>query len=230
MRRTIHIAVIVCVSAATALIGATNINPYQKWGWGENIGWTNWRDANGGNEGVHIGVTFLSGYIWGENVGWINVGDGTPAGGTYYANINGTDFGVNIDVNDDLYGLAWGENIGWINFDTRSKGAQRARADRVANRLRGYVWGENVGWVNLDDATDYVGFMECTCGDIDESGGPIDLNDFVAFANCFGKLPTSSPECLCSDLDGSGVIDLNDFVIFSNLFKKTSTKYPPNCP
>jgi hypothetical protein len=158
MQRTKCFAVIViAVPLAVMASGHSNIAPGHKYAWGENIGWTNWRDANGTQEGVVVGITFLGGFIWAENLGWINVGDGSPDDGVHYGNIEGSDVGVNLDADTgDLFGLAWGENIGWINFDTRDKASQRARFDRAAGRFRGYVWGENVGWINLDDDEHYV--------------------------------------------------------------------------
>ena len=55
----------------------------------------------------------------------------------------------------------------------------------------------------------------CPCGDIDRSGGPVDLADFAFYANCHG-LSGPSPDCSteqfeCSDLDGNGTVDLDDF-------------------
>ena len=137
--------------------GESNIDPSHKFAWGENVGWLNWRDANDGRSGVQVNATFLSGYIWAENVGWINVGNGLPANGVSYANGDGAEFGVNIDLaTGDLRGLGWGESIGWANFETQSLGVSRARFDFADARFRGYAWGENVGWINLDDATHFV--------------------------------------------------------------------------
>ncbi len=132
-----------------------------KYAWSENAGWMNWRDANGGLQGVNVGGKFLSGYIWGENIGWINVGDGTPTNGIAYANVDGSDFGVNIDPDGTLHGLAWGENVGWINFDggAMAMPPQPARINcgsppgMPLARLTGFVWGENIGWVNLSIIT-----------------------------------------------------------------------------
>ena len=232
MRRAFHTAVLLSVVAVTALVGATNVDTVYKWGWGENIGWMNWRDANGGTDGVYIGVKILSGYIWAENVGWVDTGDGTPAGGDHYANVDGTDYGVNVDNSDDLYGLAWGENIGWVNFDTRDKGIERASVDRPNHRLRGYVWGENVGWINLDDGSHYV--VYCSCGDIDGNGGVVDLSDFNTFAVCFGlRAPTAQcPQAVfdCADLNQDNWVNLTDFNTFQVLFGTVNTKTPPNCP
>ncbi|HEY3243362.1 MAG TPA: hypothetical protein VGM03_08425 [Phycisphaerae bacterium] len=143
----------------------SNIDPAHKFAWGENVGWTNWRDANGGAQGVAVDGSFMGGFIWGENVGWINVGDGTPGtlcgGLPCYANGTGVDFGVNVDFDGSLHGFAWGENIGWINFDGGALASppNPARFDAAAGRLRGYAWGENVGWINLDDAVHFVGVI-----------------------------------------------------------------------
>src|SRR5690606_11465691 len=65
-----------------AALAQSNIDTVDKHAWGENIGWTNWRDANGGAQGVIFGLRFAEGFVWGENVGWINLGDGSPSNGT----------------------------------------------------------------------------------------------------------------------------------------------------
>jgi hypothetical protein len=72
-----------------------------------------------------------------------------------------------------------------------------------------------------------------SCGDIDGSGGVVDLNDFATFAICFG---TSAPagDCneqafVCSDLDASGLVDLNDFATFALLYGQVSMGSPPDC-
>lgn len=146
---TASVALLLSVSSAA---GQSNIAQVHKYAWGENIGWTNWRDANDALDGVVVGEEFLSGYIWCENVGWVNVGNGNGP----YGNNDDTDFGVNIEPSGDLNGYAWGENIGWVNFDTSSVAPDQARYDFDAGRFRGYAWGENVGWINLDDEVHYV--------------------------------------------------------------------------
>lgn len=154
----------------------TNVDPVNKYAWGENIGWTNWHDANGGAQGAVVGSTFLSGFIWGENVGWINLGDGTPAGGVNYSNIIGADAGVNIDPDGTLHGLAWGENIGWVNFDGGAMAAPPGPAriecamlpGQPRARLLGFAWGENVGWINLEDLINYAS--------VDAATTPIDCD------------------------------------------------------
>ncbi|HZW07806.1 MAG TPA: hypothetical protein VFF65_11850, partial [Phycisphaerales bacterium] len=120
MNRTLLASIALAAAASPALAQLSNIDATNKFSWGENIGWMNWRDAGNPatSQGAVVRARYLSGFVWGENVGWINLGDGTPAGpGGQYANVNGTDFGVNRDpATGNLSGFAWGENIGWINF------------------------------------------------------------------------------------------------------------------
>ncbi len=68
------------------------------------------------------------------------------------------------------------------------------------------------------------------CGDIDGSGGNVNLVDFASFAVCFGQLPSSSTACACSDMNQDGAINLLDFATFSLIFNGSSTNMPPNCP
>jgi hypothetical protein len=143
----------------------SNVDPAHPHAWAENAGWTDWHDADGGSDGVIVAATYLGGYVWSENLGWLNLGDGTPTNFVSYANVDGTDFGVNIDlVTGNLSGLAWGENVGWINFDTASAGADRARFDPCTQHFEGYAWAENLGRLNLGvdleayDPADDLGF------------------------------------------------------------------------
>ncbi len=144
---------------ASNALAQSNIDPTNKHAWGENVGWTNWRGAATPGQGVVVGGTFLGGFVWAENVGWINLGDGSPANGVSYANVDGSDAGVNIDhdgvtydglSDGTLHGMAWGENVGWLNFDGGAMATPPQPAGiECDGRLNGYVWGENVGWINL---------------------------------------------------------------------------------
>jgi len=206
---------------AATLLGANNVDPAHKFAWQENCGWLNWRDANRGAQGARVTATFLSDYIWAENIGWINLGDGTPADGINYANVNGTDIGVNLDPETgDLFGLAWGENVGWINFDTRAAlgpHAQQAQLDLCENTLLGYAWGENIGWINLDDATHFVGLgPDCAPGDI-ACDGVIGLFDYSTFQDVVMG-PDVPVDCPVLDFDADGDVDLLDFADFQATF------------
>ncbi len=77
MNRRTALRVLLPLVLASPALGQTSIAPNHKHAWGENIGWTNWRDANGGSQGVRVHSSFLSGFIWGENVGWINLDHAT---------------------------------------------------------------------------------------------------------------------------------------------------------
>lgn len=128
----------------------SNIEPSAQYSWTENVGWMNWREANGASDGVRVGDFILMGYVWGENIGWMSVGDGVPANPPFYSNFDADDFGVNIAANGLLTGYAWGENVGWVNF---SGGALATPANPARincdGRLQGFAWSENLGWLNL---------------------------------------------------------------------------------
>jgi hypothetical protein len=184
------------------------------------VGYLNFRDAGSpvGNQGVVIGTRFLSGYAWGENIGFVNFGDGTPSNGLSYANLDGTDFGVNIDPNTgDLYGLAWSENTGWINFETAptlTPFAQQARVDLASNRLRGYAWGENIGWINLDNAQVFVGFTGVCPGDTN-GDGIVNFTDLNAVLSTFGM--SGAPGFTGADVNADGVVNFTDLnIVLSN--------------
>lgn len=50
---------------------AGNIDPVNKFAYGENIGWVNLEPLQG--SGVTVTNAGLSGNAWGENIGWINL-------------------------------------------------------------------------------------------------------------------------------------------------------------
>jgi hypothetical protein len=195
----------------------SNVNPGAKRAWSENAGWMNWRDA--GTPPASLGAFFalaspgfVSGFAWMENTGWLNLGDASPADGLAYANLNGSDFGVNIDAASNLSGLAWGENIGWVNFTLPAlPPAQQPRIDRAAGRLRGYAWSENIGWINLDlaEAGKHVGIRVCDV-DFNQDGNldPDDLSDYIA---CYFSLPPCSGADFNSDTN-IDPDDLSDYI------------------
>ena len=228
----IRIAVLALVGFIPAGLAArasaqTNVDPTDKYAWGENIGWTNWHDANGGTQGADIGSTFMSGFLWGENIGWISLGDGTPAGGVNYSNGFGVDAGVNIDADGTLHGLAWGENVGWMNFD----GGAMATPPKPARiecavppglplaRLSGFVWGENVGWINLEVLVHHVSVdavttpVECDTN----HDGSVDGGDVQSFIDYLLLNATPDWRDVCSgDVEAppDKMIDFDDVANF----------------
>ena len=163
MKRYFFTVPFVVVGLSAALLAQSNIDNTipNKYGWGENVGWTNWRGEATPGQGAIVGNFVMSGYVWGENIGWINLGDGTPTSPPFYANATGLDFGVNVASSGNLSGMAWGENVGWINFGggAMATPAQPARIlcasppGQLLARLTGFVWAENIGWINLSDLT-----------------------------------------------------------------------------
>jgi len=83
---------------------ATTINPVNKYAYGANLGWMDWRGDT--NSGAVIGEYVCSGYIYAANVGWINLGGGAPTNGIQYQNLAASDFGVNHDGLGNLRGFA----------------------------------------------------------------------------------------------------------------------------
>lgn len=226
MRCATMITIIMHLLLTNVASAQSNVDPTNKYGWGENIGRTNWRDADSTNSGVIVGSTFMGGFIWAENVGWINVGDGMPTNGVNYANLDGTDFGVNIDSGGDLYGLAWGENIGWINFDSGALAIPPAPARiecpdppmQPLSRLTGYVWGENVGWISLDDTTHYVSVDAATTPvdcDMNHDGLP-DGDDIALFVEYLLNSGADWRDVCSGDVEAvpDQVINLDDVADF----------------
>ena len=76
MNRGVQVFVIAVTVVAVNAPAQSNIDPAHKFGWSENCGWMNWRDAGAGQHGVRILPTCLTGWIWSENLGWITVGHG----------------------------------------------------------------------------------------------------------------------------------------------------------
>lgn len=119
---------------------AENIDPGNKYAYGENIGWVNFEPNGAGpTGGATVSKVKLTGYIWTENIGWINL---SPAS---YG-------GVLNDGHGNLSGYAWGENVGWINFDPEFSGTNYGVKIDADGNFSGYAWGENIGWINFNNA------------------------------------------------------------------------------
>ena len=73
----------------------------------------------------------------------------------------------------------------------------------------------------------------CLCGDVNGSGGPVDLYDAATFATCYGltgpAMYCDQAEFLCSDLDGDGIVDLSDFSTLALWYGLESTQTVPDC-
>lgn len=200
-----------CAAASACLLAAapctlfaqSTINATNRFGYGANIGWTDWR-ANGA-DGVVIGEYVCKGYIYAANVGWIHVGSGTPANSIQYQNNSATDYGVNHDGSGNLRGYAYGANIGWVSFE--NLGAPRL--DLCTGILSGYIYGANVGWISLSNAAAFVQTDSMLpSADTDNDGIPDAFELAVA-----GNLAAMSGT---SDSDNDGSLDKSEYLAGTN--------------
>jgi hypothetical protein len=143
--KTLHIVLVLIGSSACGW-SATTIDPTNKYAYGANVGWMDWRGDTA--NGAVIGEYVCSGYVYAANVGWINLGSGAPTNGIYYQNVSASDFGVNQDGLGNLRGYAYGANIGWINFE--ATGAPKVNLQN--GKFTGSVWSANCGWIGLSNA------------------------------------------------------------------------------
>ena len=211
-RSSTRLAAALVVSAVFAFSarGATTINPANRFAYGANIGWMDWRGDTA--NGAVIGQFVCSGYVYSANVGWIHLGDGTPANGIRYANNSATDFGVNHDGMGNLRGFAYGANIGWLNFTNRDgTGAtyDGPRVDLLTGRLSGSVYGANVGWISLSNALAHVQTDSIPAGP-DSDGDGIPDNWELQYAGNLTSLNGAG------DFDNDGVPNSQEYLADTN--------------
>jgi len=188
-------------SAFTAS-AATTIDAANRYAWGGNIGWMDWRGDT--NNGAVIGEYVCSGYIYSANVGWINLGSGSPANQIQYQNNSATDFGVNQDGLGNLTGYAWGANIGWITFEQLSG---KPRVNLLNGQMSGYVWSANCGWISLSNAVTYVQTDTIQKGVLAPDGLPI-----AWLLSNFGTTNVNAS----ADPTGKGMTVMQDYLAGTN--------------
>jgi hypothetical protein len=144
----------VCVVLGVAGVAhADNIDPSNKFAWGENVGWINAGPSVSGSPGMQIDDFEVAGWMWGENLGWISLScenDGS---------CSTTEYGVLHDGAGTLSGYAWSENAGWINFSPATAGVF---VDPATGEFSGHAWGENVGWIAFSWAGAHPGRLVTT--------------------------------------------------------------------
>lgn len=186
----------------TLLVGragaATAINALNKYSYGANLGWLDWRGDP--NSGAVIGEYVCAGNLYAANVGWISLGGGAPTNGIQYLNLAASDFGVNHDGLGNLRGYAYGANIGWVNFENQGG----AKVDLVTGQLSGSVYSANCGWISLSNAFAYVQTDLIAPGTDTDGDG---LADAWEWQN-FGSLAQGAG----GDLDGDGFTNLQEYL------------------
>ena len=197
-------------STAWGASAATTINAANRFAYGANLGWMDWR-GDGAN-GAVIGAFVCSGSIYAANVGWISLGDGTPVNGVRYQNNSATDSGVNHDGAGNLAGYAYGANIGWLTFTNRAAtGASYdgPKVDLLTGRLSGFVWSANCGWISLNNAQGFVQTDTLDCGPDTDGDGLPDMWE-LQFAANLGLLNGAG------DNDGDGFTNAEEFTADTN--------------
>ena len=174
----------------------TAINAVDKYAYGANFGWIDWRGDT--NHGAVIGEYVCSGSIYSANFGWINLGSGAPANSIFYQNNSSNDFGVNQDGRGNLRGLAYGANIGWINFEDTGG----AKGDLATRNLSGYAWSADWGWISLNSGAARVRTDTIPTGALDINGLPIGWE--LTYFGQTGVDPSA-------DADQDGVSNLDEY-------------------
>jgi len=187
----------------------STIDTVDRYSYGANIGWVNWKHDPSAPEGASLEPYLLRGRIYAANVGWIDLGDGVPDDGVFYSHTNG-DWGVNHDGTGGLSGWAYGANIGWVRFDQGWKSPPRV--DMKTGAMSGYAYGANVGWIGLDGLT--TGVDEGTDSDGD---GIADAWEFEMLADA-GLTADLGIMDATSDSDGDGTSDLDEYAADTNPF------------
>ena len=205
-----RLVILIGVLALPLFAGATStIDLTNQYGWGANIGWTNWRpDFDGTNtEGIIVGEFICSGNVYASNVGWINLGGGSPVNHVQYQNNSATDFGVNYGIDPTqpgvgiLRGFAYAANIGWINFEANGN----PRVSLFTGTFSGYAYSANCGWINLNDLNGKVQTDHIAMGADTNGNGIADAWEYLYFGGLLapGQQNTSP--------NGNGMTLLQDY-------------------
>jgi hypothetical protein len=202
--------IILGLSLAITVRASSTINGVNRYAYGGNVGWIDWRGDDGTN-GAVIGEFVCSGYLYGANIGWIHLGSGSPTNGFAYSNLSTNDSGVNHDGAGNLSGYAYGANIGWLKFE--AQGAPKV--DLRTGNLSGYVYGANIGWISLSNAFAFVQTDSLDTGPDTDGDGIPDAWEYLHA----GDLPTMDAT---TDNDGDGRKDADEYVADTDPFDASS--------
>ena len=195
------LALLILAGSLVSAWSATSINSVNKFAYGADFGWMDWRGDTA--IGAVIGEYVCAGYLDAANVGWINLGSGTPANGIQYQNNSGTDYGVNQDGQGNLRGYAYGANIGWINFE--NNGA--AKVDLKTGKLSGSIYSANCGWISLSNSFAFVQTDTIAPSAVGTNGLPI-----AWMLTYFGTTNVNAD----ADPDGDGVPNMQEYLAGTN--------------
>lgn len=200
------LALLLLLALAGRTWAATTINSVNRYSYGANSGWMDWRGDV--VNGAVIGEFICTGDIYGANIGWIRLGSGAPANGIRYQNNSAADYGVNHDGLGNLLGYAYGANIGWLTFTNRdATGAfyDGPKVDLLTGRMSGFVWSANCGWISLSNQFAFVQTDKIQMGGDSDGDGIPDAWELLKF----GNLTTANGT---SDRDGDGLSDVGEYL------------------
>lgn len=193
---------ILIAGMAMSAAAQTTINTANKYSYGANIGWMDWRGD--GTNGAVVSAYVCSGSIYSPNVGWINLGSGVPANGIQYQNNSATDFGVNLSNTGKLRGFAYGANIGWINFENLGD----PHINLLNGKFGGSVFSANCGWISLSTLFSYVQTDTVQPGADTDGDGLPDAWELTYYGGLAG-----GPG---ADTDGDGQTSLEEYLAGTN--------------
>lgn len=177
----------------------STISTTNKFSYGANFGWMDWRADS--TNGVVVSSFVCAGWVYSANVGWIHLGSGVPANGIQYQNNSATDFGVNLSNTGKLRGFAYGANIGWINFENLGD----PHINLLNGKFGGSVFSANCGWISLSTVFAYVQTSTIQPGlDGDGDGLP----DAWELSNFNNSLAGGAND----DVDGDGQTSLEEYL------------------
>lgn len=199
MKKVFRIIPILITALAYSAAAQSTISTSNKYSYGANIGWMDWR-ADSTND-VAVSSFVCAGWVYSANVGWIHVGDGTPANGIQYQNNSATDYGVNLTPSGKLRGFAYGANIGWINFEDLGD----PHINLLTGKFGGSIYSANCGWISLSTAFAYVQTSTIQPGLDSDGDGLPDAWELANFNNSLAGGPND-------DTDGDGQTNLDEYL------------------
>ncbi len=149
---------------------------------------------------------------------------GTAEGGSYYSK--------DVEVHVSTDGTTYTEVASGTLDNSPNYSLLLDLEDTLATNVKLVITsGYRTDYWDLAEFEVFGKIIECsTCGDLDDSGGDVDMVDFGLFADCWGEDLSLNASCICANLveDDDHIIDVSDLAVFAELFLDSSSNYPPN--